>query len=121
MKESTKKWLALADGDIEMAEAALQRSLPAQSLFHSQQAAEKTLKAVWSEGHEEEPPRTHNLVDLASELGLLAEESEDFLRKLSNQAVASRYIDSEEYSEEMAVEYLSGTRELCDRLRQRLK
>jgi HEPN domain-containing protein len=108
--------------DLEVAAASLERGLHAPCVFHSQQAVEKLLKAIWVDrSRDEPPPRTHNLVDLAQELDLLAEEWEEFLRKLSNQAVVSRYVGREAYSREAAVEYYEGAKGLCELLRRNLK
>jgi HEPN domain-containing protein len=112
----------MSDVDLEMAAAGLERGLYAPCVFHSQQAVEKLLKAIWIERvRDEPPPRTHNLVDLARELGLLSQEHEEFLRKLSNQAVASRYVGREAYSQDAAREYYEGARALCELLRQNLR
>jgi HEPN domain-containing protein len=108
--------------DPEVAAPALERSLYAPCVFHSQQAVEKLLKAIWAErSPSQPPPRTHNLVDLARELDLLSEEWEEFLRKLSNQAVVSRYVGREAYSREAALEYYEGARGLCEVLGRNLK
>jgi HEPN domain-containing protein len=112
----------MSDVDVEVAAAALERGLYAPCVFHSQQAVEKLLKAIWADRFPGQPvPRTHNLVDLAQELGFLSEEREEFLRKLSNQAVVSRYVGRQAYSREAALEYYEGARGLCELLRRNLK
>lgn len=122
MEPETQEWLDMSDIDLEMAAAGLERGLYAPCVFHCQQAVEKLLKAMWvGSFRDQPPPRTHNLVDLAQELGLLSGEREEFLRKLSNQAVVSRYVGREAYSRQVAVEYYEGARELCGLLRRNLK
>ena len=121
MKPETREWVESSEIDLEAASACLDRELYGPCVSHCQQAVEKMLKAIWLEsGREEIPPRTHNLVDLADTLGLLEPSWEEFLRKLSNQAVVSRYSGRQAYSREMTVEYYEGSHALCAQLRQRL-
>lgn len=103
------------------AEALLEKGLYPPAVFHCQQAPEKMLKAIWVEVKDEVPPRTQNLVDLAQGLNLLMNENESFLRTLTAQAVASRYLGEEYYTRAQAQDYYERTTELCERLRQRLK
>ncbi len=120
MEPEAQEWLDMSDVDVEVAAAAFERGLYAPCVFHCQQAVEKLLKAIWTERSPgQPPPRTHNLVDLARELGLLSEQWEEYLRKLSNQAVVSRYVGREAYSREAALEYYEGARALCALLRQK--
>ena len=92
-------------------------------VFHCQQALEKVLKATWVEkASEGVPPRKHDLIALAREVGLeLSQEQIDFLGDLSGQYNASRYGDvAVEYSREEAENYYQRTRELFAWLRQQL-
>ncbi|MBI2305197.1 MAG: HEPN domain-containing protein [Chloroflexi bacterium] len=97
-----------------------ERGLLAPSVFHRQQGVEKLLKAIWVESIGQTPPRTHNLVDLATELALSIPEWLPFLRDLSNQAVASRYAGEQTYPREVAEEYNHKTVELCAQLQHHL-
>jgi len=122
MKRETLEWVDMSEVDLQVAEAVLERELYAPCVFHSQQAVEKMLKAIWVEGgREDAPPYTHNLVDLARELGLLQPDREEFLRRLSNQAIASRYAGKETYDRAMAVQYYERSLQLCEQLRQTMK
>ena len=75
------RWLRKADLDIDSAEALLSRDIPLlyPSCFHSQQAAEKYLKAYLT-CHQVEFPKTHNIgqiLDLVGTVdGSLAKELE---------------------------------------------
>lgn len=121
MKPETERWLEMSDIDLQAAKGLLGLFLYAPCIFHAHQSVEKALKAVWTElGPDEPPPRTHNLADLADSLGLLRPEWEEFLRRLSNQAVVSRYAGRKAYNKEMAVEYCEKAAELCEQLRRRL-
>ncbi|MEX0801279.1 MAG: HEPN domain-containing protein [Dehalococcoidia bacterium] len=122
MKPETREWVDMSDVDLQTAQATLERDLYAPCVFHSQQAVEKMLKAVWVErGHKDPPPYTHNLVDLAQELGLLSADWEDFLRSLSNQAIASRYAGRDTYDRAMALQYYERSLGLCGQLRQTMR
>ncbi len=123
MKPETERWLELAREDLQMAGAALEGSLFRPCIFHCQQALEKAIKAMWLEkALEGVPPRTHQLVALAEEVGIrLSQDQVDFLDDLSGQYNPSRYGDvAVEYSHEEAENYHEGTKELFSWLRQQL-
>ena len=88
-------WLAKAKSDLHMAEIAAEKTVGLwdQTCFHSQQAAEKCLKAVLV-AMDTEVPRTHDLVFLLEKIGqkeLLAQELVEKGAALSQHGVASRY------------------------------
>ena len=92
MKPETERWLQRAEEDLQVAAAALEHGWVRSSIFHSHEAVEKTLKAIWVESRNEQPEKTHNLPYLASELRLdLSKEQRGFLRKLYWQLIPSRY------------------------------
>jgi HEPN domain-containing protein len=117
VKQEIARWLERSDMDLQMAEAGLNLGLWPPCVFHCQQAVEKVLKAIWVNQRETEPPRTHNLVDLAAELDLRLEEWDDYLTNLSDQAVASRYVDDEGYTADDALQCYEKARVLCELLR----
>jgi HEPN domain-containing protein len=88
-------WLAKADGDARMADAAMGMDDPLwdQACFHLQQAVEKSLKGLLVHLGDE-VPRTHDLVFLVEKI---CEAHPDFGRllesasELSQYAVAARY------------------------------
>jgi HEPN domain-containing protein len=92
-------------------------------LFHCEQAVEKSLKALWIERAEEGfPPRTHDLVSLADEIGLeLSEEQRELLRYLHEVYTSSRYPEEEELytSDGVRIRY-DQTREFVAWLQQQL-
>ena len=81
-KEIVRQWLAKAEQDIEAAQALLseKRLLLFPSCFHSQQAAEKYIKAylTW---HQTEFPKTHVLGEL---LDLMGEVDDALAKSLSS-------------------------------------
>jgi HEPN domain-containing protein len=94
MKQLTQEWLDIADSDLQVAELALAHRGPAAAIcFHSQQAAEKCLKALLEE-RVGSPPRLHSLPQLLAECERL-DASLATLRPLARQlnpySVAARY------------------------------
>jgi HEPN domain-containing protein len=68
-------WLRLAQDDLASAKALLEEKIYSQVCFHSQQAAEKMLKAfLKSQGAT--PPKIHNLLEL---LQMCMEKDDDFI------------------------------------------
>lgn len=123
MKDETRGWLGKADEHLAAASVLLGSDHYSQCVFLCQQTMELLLKAIWIEKADEGlPRRTHDLVSLAQELDLaLAEEQLEFLRRLSEQYIPTRYADVRvEYTREDAVQYLQKTEELFAWLRQRL-
>ena len=123
MKPETERWVKLAEGDLEMASAALERELYSPCMFHCQQALEKLLKAIWVEkASAGVPPRKHDLVELAQEVDLeLSQEWIDFLADLYGQYNPSRYGDvAVAYSRDEGENYYQRTSELFGWLRQQL-
>ena len=123
MKPETEEWVEIAEQDLRAASVLLQSGLDPQCVFFCEQAIETLLKAIWVEqASEGVPPRTHDLVSLAKDLGLgLSEEQTEFLRKLAEQYMPTRYADIPvEYSRQTAENYCENTMELFSWLRQRL-
>lgn len=121
MKPEAEEWSELARMDLEGADILLAQGLWPLAVFHSHQAVEKLLKAVWVErATEGAPPRTHDLLELlvASEIEL--PEWREFLGKLSDQAVESRYAGPAAYSEDDAWDYVRQATSVCEVLRQQL-
>lgn len=88
-------WLEKADGDLVMADRAMQPGLelPDQACYHSQQAAEKYFKALLI-ALELDVPRTHDLVVLVHTLAPHFPEIAHFIEtagELTKYATAPRY------------------------------
>ena len=123
MKPETEQWVEKAEQFLRGASVLLGSDLPPQCVFFCEQAMETLLKAIWvHQASEGVPPRTHDLVSLAKDLGLeLSEEQTVFLRMLAEQYMPTRYADIPvEYSQEAAESYYENTKELFSWLRQRL-
>jgi HEPN domain-containing protein len=121
MKPETGRWLEIARGDMGMAEAAWERELYSPCVFHCQQAIEKALKAGLVETGAV-VPKIHDLVDLASRLKLdLDAEQKDFLGRLTEQYIPTRYGDVWiEHPRDVAENYLETTKRIFSWLLQQL-
>ena len=113
-----------AKEDLTVAEDELDKITWA-STFHSQQTAEKALKALLI-ALGKRPPKTHRielLIELVRISGVETRElQEQGLEKLSNYAVEARYPDfEEEPSEEEAEEALRLARKVLEWVTERLK
>lgn len=97
-------WVAYAEEDLIMAKSALRRSKPltTPSCFHSQQCAEKYLKAILV-SQNIEFPKTHDLLilnTLCTVGGILTGFEKEDLGRLSGYAVHTRYPGNQPTSEE---------------------
>jgi HEPN domain-containing protein len=105
MKENDPlAWAAYAEEDLETAKAALRARKPRliTACFHSQQCAEKYLKALLLT-RTSDFPKTHDLIhlnNLCRANGILTEFSEAMLGDLSRHAILSRYPGEEPTREE---------------------
>ena len=119
MREDVAEWLQVADHDIRGAESLLRDGLWPGAAYFCQQAAEKLLKAAVTE-REMEPPKTHDLVELADLAGIeLTDEQRTFLTRLSDHAVRSRYPGAE-YNEAEVRELFVETKRFFEWLRAKL-
>jgi len=114
--------------DLRIAEEMLSRGWHGEVCFHSQQAAEKALKAVLAACNR--IVRTHNLVRLAEAAGGLGLDTGDFdfreLRMLSDQYFAPRYpnfreergMRVEDYTAEQAGQCLRLSKKILGRVQE---
>ncbi len=112
-------WLRKAEKDLKWAEAMLLERDLDYSTFHSQQAAEKALKAVIT-ALKIQPPKTHDIEKLLNILDKNLEKER--IGELTKYAVEARYPDfEEEPSEEEAVEALELAGKTVDWAREKLR
>lgn len=93
MKKQTRYWLKMAHNDLSVIEAILEREdLTPMVAFHSQQAIEKSLKAVLEE-KETKIPRIHNLITLKEivEKYLKLNIEEELLTGINETYIDTRY------------------------------
>lgn len=117
MRPEAQAWWELARQDAETAKIVLEAGSFYMTAFLSQQCAEKGLKAVWIAQKRKLAPKTHNLMDLAEELGI-AMEFDSQLKRLNPQYVAPRYPDAangvpyRNYNREIAQALLNDAQEI---------
>ena len=86
------EWLEQARYDLETARAMLAAGRYLYVLFCCQQAVEKALKSVIAARTGEMPPRLHSLMSLAEKAQIQPDEAQsDWLRRLTNYYIRSRY------------------------------
>ena len=89
------EWMRQADYDLETAEYMFQGGRRFYAVFMCHLAVEKGLKALFETKLNRLPPKTHNLVYLASEAGVQPEaEVGTFLVRLGEASIPTRYPDS---------------------------
>jgi len=123
MKPETAEWVEVATSDLAFAGVALDKGFYQQSVFYCQQSIEKLMKAIWTERHGAGThPRVHNLVKLASGLGLdVPIHLRYLIHDLTDQIFPSRYPEAGwRYDREVVEEYYNMSQELFAWLRQRL-
>ena len=123
MKPETAAWVEIAEGDLAMADIALEHGFYQQTVFYCQQSLEKLMKAIWTERHGVGThPRVHNLVKLAASLDLAVPVRwRALLFDLTDQIFPSRYPEAGwRYDRDVADEYYNETKELYAWLRQLL-
>ncbi len=91
MKPAVQEWLEFAKTDLKAAKLLVSDpTLTAPASFHSQQCAEKCLKAV-VESMDLNPPKTHDLIRIYGMIEDLITVNEDMLAKLNEIYIDVRY------------------------------
>jgi HEPN domain-containing protein len=68
MREESKNWWLQSLEDLETARVNIETKRYYASVFFSQQAAEKALKALYIETLRDYPPKTHNMLEISRTL-----------------------------------------------------
>ncbi len=122
-EEIANTWIQ-AQEDMKTAKVLLEAERFYASVFFSQQAAEKALKALYMH-LKRELPKTHNVVALARELDA-SETVMEAARELAPDYVVTRYanaahgVPAEMYSKQSAQEHLRYAEEVLEWTRKRL-
>ena len=66
MRSESREWIKIALEDLEAAKCLIKEELYRMVCYHSQQAVEKSLKAILTE-HQADFKKTHNIIDLKNE------------------------------------------------------
>jgi len=125
MREEITNNLRQIENDLDTARILLEHEKHSDSVFHSQQAAEKALKALYL-FEKKEIPFTHNLVRIARDLGM-HEPILKAARELTPDYITTRYVDAangvpaEMYDRESAETHYGYAVEIVECVRNRLK
>ena len=117
MDNLADQWFLQADYDLDTAQFMCSGRRFFYAVFMAHLAAEKGLKGLWQSKLQTAPPKTHNLVYLATAIGLhMPEDIEAFIATLNDVSVPTRYPDDlhklmAAYSEDRAKEIVEKTRE----------
>ncbi len=124
MRKDTKNFIKSAEYDLKTAEFMLSSERYIYVIFMCHLSLEKILKAIVAETTQKIPPKSHNLIYLLK-LGniKLPPESFDFIAKINNVSIITRYPEDfskilEAYPENVAEEYLSKTKETHECLKE---
>ena len=114
-----RNWLDLAAGHLKNAQVALDNDGYYVTALLGQQAAEQALKGLWLVAADGLPPRTHNLVELATRLEAPSVVI-DAAGRLNPHFFATRYPDVAQgnpmanYTKQIAADLLKDAREVVD-------
>lgn len=115
MRSDTKNWIALAEYDLDTARHMLFTGRYLYVVFLCHLALEKILKAHVTEATQAIPAKTHDLIYLVKKSGLTLPESQlDFVGKINNASIPTRYPDDLQrslsaYPESVVKDYLRQT------------
>jgi HEPN domain-containing protein len=113
-----QKWIDLSEYDLATAEAMLASKRYLYVLFCCQQSVEKKLKGLIVRATGAFPPRTHDLLRLATLSGVVLDGArEAFLRRLTNYYIGTRYPEevsdlARDVDKVLARTYLDETKEM---------
>lgn len=126
MDEDIQPWLRFAESDMVSAETLHRAGQELNTIFHLQQAVEKTLNALLIKRTASFPPRIHDLLKLADLCGISLEEKQvQLLENLNEFYIESRYPEAwgkapSETSPEKTARLMRSTKEFVEWLRQQL-
>ena len=123
MRKDTKNFIESAEYDLKTAEFMLNSGRYIYVIFMCHLSLEKILKAIVTETTQKIPPKSHNLIYLLKLENIkLPPESFDFIAKINNASIVTRYPEDlskilEAYPKNVAEEYFSKTKEILECLR----
>ena len=93
MREESRNWWLQSLEDLETAKVTIETKRYYASVFFSQQAAEKALKAFYIEIMRDYPPKTHNMLEISRKLEV-PEPVLDAAIELNPEYFVTRYPDA---------------------------
>jgi len=121
-----EEWLKQADYDLKTAESLFKTSRYLYTVFMCHLSIEKALKGLYAKKFRKDPPKIHNLNYLCDKIGIeLAEEFQDFIDRLNNLSVPTRYPDElarllKDYKKDLTKTVLKQTRKLLICLKEKI-
>ncbi len=123
-RRETKNWLDMVEYDLATAKQMLKTGRYVYVIFMCHLAIEKALKAILCEDTNKVPPKTHDLIYLAT-LGniKLSGDLLDFVGIINNAGIVTRYPEDlseliHNYPEEITKKYLDKTMEVIGCIKQ---
>jgi len=121
---SITNWIESSNYDIKTAEHMFETKRYVYVLFMCHLATEKLLKAIFEAALKKPAPKTHNLLQLVNEIGIMAsEEHLKTLSSLNDLSVVTRYPEDmkalvKAFTKNRVHEYLTKTKRLLKWLKQ---
>ena len=117
----------MSEYDLVTAEQMFRAARYVYVIFMCHLAIEKSVKAVITEETNKLPPKSHDLIYLLSKTKInLSKEKLDFIGKINNAGIATRYPEDlrrliESYPKDIASDYLKETKEVVECIKQSRK
>ena len=127
MRKDVENYMSSSDYDFSTAKHLLRIGRYVYVIFLCHMSLEKMLKATFSKSLNRSAPKTHNLLYLLKETNTkLPPEYFDFLSKINNASIATRYPEDlskliSSFPKQVAKEYLEQTEKILVWLKQQLK
>ena len=121
-----EEWFKQADYDLKTAESLFKTSRYLYTVFMCHLSIEKALKGLYAKKFRKDPPKIHNLNYLCEKISIeLAEEFQDFIDRLNNLSVPTRYPDElarllKDYKKDLTKAVLKQTKELLICLKEKI-
>lgn len=126
MRPEVNNWWKQGIEDLDTAEKMLKLKKYSDASFYSQQAVEKTLKALYIKLKKQLPPKTHSLTELGRALKVSGKIFSN-LKHLNPEYIVSHYPDaaygvpSEMYTEEKATTNIKKAKEVIEWTREKIQ
>ena len=118
MKPETENWLKIAKNDLKIAELCLKNDYHSKVIEQCHSCLEKLLKAIITEKKDIQPPKIHDLLELASLtlISSIQDEIKALFDELNDLYISTRYPDNfdiiENISKKRSKEIFQQTKEI---------
>jgi len=113
-----EEWFKQANYDAKTAESLFKTGRFIYTVFMCHLSIEKALKGLYAKKFRKDPPKIHNLNYLCEKIGIkLTKEFQDFIDRLNNLSVPTRYPDElakllKDYKKDLTKKVLKQTKDL---------